>query len=501
MKRAFGFIKNLFFNKKLNDSVVYGYTAFVILYQLLYQVMPVRKVIYSLGLNAVSSLLAILGLGLFVWDLLSHRNFLKTKLSYVLIALIGVMGISALIRFDYGIVNNAKAIIWQVSQMLVIFPLFTRLNKSGMFKMIKLLFVSFSVFALPAVFVSFYQYFTRVHYTVSVDGGTIHQGFMEGRLFGVFGSMHFTTLILISMAAFAVYFGIKAKNKIFKVCYFFVAVLYFVYSTATGTRSIIIGVLCAVLPTTYFIAQKLLKDLRINKYLNVVIRCCVSIVSVVIMLVAFSVTGKVLEASNTAIYNAITESKIEVVPQQPTDEGEAQTPTQPQQTLPEQDTDIGRTDIDMENISNNRFTIWKEYIDIVFDKPISAVFGLSMGEYQKHITNEYSNKYIVQYIKEFHPSMYERGYIYDTHSAYVGALVMTGIAGVLLLFVFLILGLIRLLKALAKKQSGGLLTLLFVLVFILVTSFFDSDLFFRCTSTSVLFWLISGFAIKLAKDE
>jgi hypothetical protein len=41
-----------------------------------------------------------------------------------------------------------------------------------------------------------------------------------------------------------------------------------------------------------------------------------------------------------------------------------------------------------------------------------------------------------------------------------------------------------------------LLTLFGALVFILVTSFFDSDLFFRCSSTSVLFWMIAGFALK-----
>ena len=143
----------------------------------------------------------------------------------------------------------------------------------------------------------------------------------------------------------------------------------------------------------------------------------------------------------------------------------------------------------------------EEYLDIVFDKPISAVFGLSLGEYQKIITTEYSDKYIVQYIMNSHPSMFERGYIYDTHNAYVGALIMTGIAGILTLFVFLIMGLIQILKVLSKKQSTELLVFFAILVFILITSFFDSDLFFRCTSTSVLFWLISGFALKYCQEQ
>lgn len=500
MKAAFDTIKRWFLSKKLNDTVVYIYTLSVVLYQLFYQIMPIREVIHAFGLNAISSLLAVLGLGLFVWDLVTHRQFLKTKLSYVLIALIGVMGISALIRFEYGLVNNAKAIIWQVAQMLVIFPLFTRLSKAKLFSTLRLLLLTFSAAAVPAVFVSFYQYFMRIHYTVSVDGGTLHQGFMGGRLFGVFGSMHFTTLILITMAAFAVYFAVTAKKTLCRVGYILLAVLYFVYSTATGTRSVIVGTLCAVLLTSYFVVKKLVPATRMKQFLQVAMRCLAGVAAVVVVFFAFSGTAKVLEVSNAALYEVIA-AREEAEPPAGQTPSQQKPSVQKPQTEDPQDVELDRTDVDIENISNNRFAIWGEYLDIVFDKPISAVFGLSLGEYQKHITNEYADKYIVQYIKESHPSMFARGYIYDTHSAYIGALVMTGVAGVAVLFVFLILGLVKLLKALSARQDSGLLMLFAVLVFILVTSFFDSDLFFRCTSTSVLFWLIAGFALKSAKED
>lgn len=492
MKKFFGFVKNLFLNERLNDIVVYAYTVAVILYQLLYQIIPVRVVIHSLGLDVVSSLLAVIGLGLFLWDLLTRRIFLKTKLSYVLIALIVVMGISALIRVEYGIVNNIKAIIWQVAQMLVIFPMFLRLTKAKMFDLLKVLFISFSAFALPAIFVSFFQYYTRTHYLVSVGGGTLNQGFSQGRLYGVFGSMHFTTLILVSMAMLAILFGIKKNKKIIKISYFIVAALYLVYSAATGTRSIIIGILCSTVLVCYFVVKKLIGNVKINRCLGVFLSAGVSILATGIVLLCFVVTTKALTASNVAVYNVILKDQISTAPnEQDSDKRPSSLP----------DAEVERTDVDISNISNNRFTIWEEYLDIVFDKPISAVFGLSLGEYQKIITTEYSDKYIVQYIMNSHPSMFERGYIYDTHNAYVGALIMTGIAGILTLFVFLIMGLMQILKVLSKKQSTELLVLFAILVFILITSFFDSDLFFRCTSTSVLFWLISGFALKYCQEQ
>ncbi len=487
MKKAVKFVKDLFFSERLSDTLVYIYTVAVVLYQLLYQIIPVRQVIYFLGLDIVSSLLAVAGLGLFLWDLLARRVFLKRKIAWALIALIGIMGVSALARFNYGLVNNAKAIIWQVAQMLVIFPLFERLTKSKLLDMLKLIFFTFSVFAVPCVFVSLYQYYTRMHYIISVGDSTLNQGFSTGRLFGVFGSMHFTTLIFITLAMLAVYFGIKASKKWLRVLYFAVAVLYFVYSTATGTRSIIIGVLCAVLLVGYFVAKRLLKNVCADKKaLNVTLRCVASVVAVAVVFLCFMGTTKLLTVSNSLVYNAI----------------QSECPSTPGgDNKPGHSTELERDDVDLSNVSNNRFTIWGEYFDIVLDKPLSTVLGLSPGEYQNVIRQEYSDKFIVQYIKESHPSMYERGYIYDTHSAYVGALIMTGVAGVIALFVFLIIGFVKLLKALYKKQSAVLLTLFGVLVFILVTSFFDSDLFFRCSSTSVLFWMIAGFALKFCYED
>ena len=65
MKKTVKFVKDLFLSERLSDTLVYIYTAAVVLYQLLYQIIPVRQVIYFLGLDIVSSLLAVAGLGLF----------------------------------------------------------------------------------------------------------------------------------------------------------------------------------------------------------------------------------------------------------------------------------------------------------------------------------------------------------------------------------------------------------------------------------------------------
>ena len=97
--------------------------------------------------------------------------------------------------------------------------------------------------------------------------------------------------------------------------------------------------------------------------------------------------------------------------------------------------------------------------------------------------------------------MYSKELIYDTHNAYIGAFVMAGILGVILLMIFLVCGFVRTVRYIAnnKKVSLSVYTILAVVVLILAASFFESDLFFRCTSTSVIFWLVTGILLMVTE--
>ena len=104
----------------------------------------------------------------------------------------------------------------------------------------------------------------------------------------------------------------------------------------------------------------------------------------------------------------------------------------------------------------------------------------------------------VKYIKDNYPFMYEKDYIYDTHNAYVGALVMSGAVGVILLLVFIVIGFLKTVKYFrtTEKPSLAIYLMLALIVIMLSASFFEADLFFRCTSTSVIFWISAGLLVK-----
>ena len=115
-------LKKLANNKVINYLVV-TYSLFVVFYQTLYLIVPFRQLIANSGLSWLSPMLAVIGFGVFIWDILFDRIALKMKFCIPLIMLICVMGISSLLTIKYGITSNIKAIIWQIVQMLVLFPL------------------------------------------------------------------------------------------------------------------------------------------------------------------------------------------------------------------------------------------------------------------------------------------------------------------------------------------------------------------------------------------
>ncbi|MGI6280255.1 MAG: hypothetical protein ACOYJS_06835, partial [Acutalibacteraceae bacterium] len=77
----------------------------------------------------------------------------------------------------------------------------------------------------------------------------------------------------------------------------------------------------------------------------------------------------------------------------------------------------------------------------------------------------------------------------------------TGLLGLLLLMIFLVCGFVRSVRYILKsgKISSGVFITLAIILFILSSSFFDSDLFFKCTSTSVIFWLTTGILLKITE--
>lgn len=479
-------MQNLANNKRINRLIIiFSFT--VLIYQVLYLIIPFRQVLEYCRLGFVSPLLAVIGLGIFLWDVIFDRICLKDKNCYLLIALIGILCISSLFVIDYGLSANAKNIVWQIVQMLVIFPLYNRLPGDKWIESAKKLYIIVLIFFIPANIISIIQYFTITGYYVKLSTGTVRQGFMGGRLFGVFSSPHYAGLFMLVLVIVSIAFAVKTKSVWKRVAYITVAVICYIYSALTGTRSIILGTAATVFVVALAFLYKYFARKHNTK--SVLKHAVCILASIFIMLVSAATPMVISMASGKSlafIYNNCFDGDT-VNPDNPADG----------------DIVFERDDINTANISNHRFKIWSEYLNVTTDSIRSFLLGNSPGSYTEYVRQNYPDLFIVEYIKTYYPEMFKHNYIYDTHNAYLGAFVSSGAIGLAVLLAFLLFIFYKAVKHIykCKKVSVWTYALMAIWILILVSSFFDSDLFFKCNSTSVVFWFISGLLVKSVQEN
>ncbi len=476
MFKFYNSVRKKFADNRFINQAIIVYAFVVLTYQILHLIVPFRQTVELLHLDFFSSMLAVIGFGIFAYDTLIDRVYLRTKYSYFLIALIGLMLISTFINADYGLVQNAKVIIWQIIQMLVIFPLYKRVDKRTFFRSVKTYSLCVSVLFAITTIVSFIQYYGCINYLAPYDGGLLRQGFSEGRLFGLYGSPHFASVFMLVLAVLSVYYAITTKKVSARILNIVLGVLHFLYAVASGARSVIVGMAVALGVTAFlWVFNYFSSKRKLGSFVKSVVSFALAVCVMVVTAGVFTVADYGLKAPLHAIIGS---DNI--------DDDSAE------------EEQLDRTDISGENISNHRFEIWGNYFEATSARVDTLLFGMSPGSYMVYIRENFPDLFIVKYIRENYSYMFENNLIYDTHNAYFGAFATTGVIGLLVLLAFLAIGFVRVVQYVVKKSDHLRLTyvLLTLVVFILVASFFDSDVFFRCTSTSVIFWLITGLLLK-----
>lgn len=540
--------------KSAAHGATYCFVVLTIVYQLLLLCFPFAFLNNVLHLSVFSQILAIVGLLLFIFNIAINRNIVPRRYTFPLLALIVSLGLSSLLLFDFGVIGNAnessivangKSIIWQIDQMLVLFPFFASLDKRELASVAKRIFVIVSAVFIPCILISFYQYFFSIGYD-AIYGTAIgtRQGFQGGRLFGMMTGVFSAGLMSAVLSLVSVYFAFSSRSVFGKTAFSFVAICYFIYAVLSGTRSVFLALVVAVSLASFFL---LYRRSRKTPYAKVFYSLAGSLFCGV---VAFSLYGGVsllmgqipqwnadqkehtfsadVDDSHTVVLYDLSDHEISdseqkaVVVASYLDGSLMLSPVagsnapynldslatlrdDPRATFftlesNEDDSEIivTRPDTDASSeASNGRFQIWSDYLSVLFSSPKNLLFGLSPGCYMPKIYEDYSSDglYIVDYIKEHHPSMIKQGLIYDVHNGYLSAFVQGGLLACFFLAVFLwrLIGDAVRVFLRGHKTDFSLFCALCVLAFIMVAVFFDSDLFFRMTSTSVVFWAICGF--------
>ncbi|WP_172623317.1 O-antigen ligase family protein [Arabiibacter massiliensis] len=539
------------------NRVVFIYVVSMVFCRLLYLTFPFAFLLVEYRFNVVSEVLGAFGVLLLIVDLLTTRRCLEKRYSRWLVYIVITLTVSSLCLFRFGsavdagssIVANAKIILWQIDQMLVIFPFCASMQKPQIKKMTRILFWLVSIAFIPCLIVSLYQYGFSIGYD-AIYGPSFtatRQGFQGGRLFGLMMGAFAAGTMSMLLSAASIYFAVRAKMIGGKVLYSILGLIYALYAILSGTRSVFVALIAASFIFAFLLlsyrGRKKGKARYLVSAMTLSLAICLGVSCV------YLVAGNLLQMipeGNAAEQSASAKNKnnpddsssktfVLYDPSGGKDKSsypivasyldgklmlglvEGSNPPFDERSLdyfkgldgatfvnihdnPDYSSSLTtrRSDVgESAEASNGRIPIWRDYLTIATGSIGNALIGLSPGGYMPVIYSQYEseNLYIIDYIEENYPEMIEQGLIYDVHNGYLGILVQSGLIGFVLVFIFLYRLISDALRAYFHREAldASLLVMISALAFILVAVFFDSDLFFRMTSTSVVFWMLGGF--------
>ena len=417
------------------------------------------------GVNAaLYRSLLILGCLLALWWLFTCRHQLFSALSkprknmdfLFLAAFLAVLFIGALANASQ-LAENLYGILSFGFQLVLFYLMGRTLSESEWNRIVKYVVLFGSVIWDIACAGSLVQFFLNISYrtTYASDRGAVRQGIMDGRLFGLFSDPNFAafTSLLLLFGLWHIIREEKKKAGTFRlpiqIFAWFSIALNVCYIIMSNSRTVYLSVVGTILFYVLLVSYK--KGQEKDEPTAAVIRRLA--VRAVITLAVVAVSYVILLLSLRGVAEWISPDRNTAV-------------------------EMVRDDVNGENISNNRFTIWKAYLELYVEKPL---FGFSTrGALPYALTK---------------PDSYLAKTQYVTHNSYLSLLVETGAVGFCIMAAFMILVIIRSCKRIHDKKPVGGIYILFSswLVSILIFCLCFHDIFFTMNLETMLFLSSIGF--------
>lgn len=389
-------------------------------------------------------------------DLFTNRNCLKTGHNKVLLAFLAVLVLSCIVNIHYGFLGNVASVINACVEYLLFYTLYIRFGKEHFLKFFKKLFQVLIPIWFVCVVISIVQFITLQDYEYILEGVRRCQGFSSQRLFGVFIDPNYaavTSLVLI-LGAFYCY---RTSGKFARIFYIISAVSNYIYAILSLSRT---GDICLYVAT--FLLGFYLGRNRFKKF---VFSFAIGLASVIMVFLVSEITTtglKLLPKAYESVFHIEKED-------------------------PEEDViTLDRQDVESDNISNNRISIWSCYLNALKKH---MVLGLSPENALKHVKAEMPDSYVSQTN-------------YVVHNGYLKVLVSTGVIGAAIMLFFLALSAKDIASRVmaTKELEHEYIALLIILIILAIFGFFFNELFLIQNMTTILVWPILGYLTASRKD-
>ena len=411
--------------------------------------------------KVVAGGMTLLGILLATYNLVIKKVYLKIKTIEYLLLFFAFNIITSILVISYGYSTNIKNALIFYIYFLTVFPIFTGITREEGKKIYDYFFYTVTVLNTFGVLVSLIQFVLLKGYRVhDYKGLYIRQGFVESRLFGILASPNYLSLISLIVIIFLV-LKVCSFEKVYRYISIVAIVLNFIYIVLSGSRTAFI---CMMIAAVIYSIVMFYQKGNVKSLLKVAL-------AIVVVLFSYKAVNFTSEQ-----YLKFNKERLEVQDKK----------------LENKDNNLSleRTDTSEENISNNRFAIWKSTVSFVPKKPI---FGYSGGNWYEIGKKTNPDEYI---IKEH----------YLTHNGYLEILFYNGLAGFISMGIFVLLFFISMVKRIFRDKKEGLvnkdlLSIVMILMVILVSNLFLSSTFYGISLLGIILFLMAGYFYSIVSTD
>ena len=468
------------------NRIILCYVGLSLIVFVLFLIAPVVTFMAKTPLYHIKRYLGLVGGALLLVDVFTNRVLWRGPWCVLLYLVCALSAAASVLTIEYGIRTNLFMIAWTLIQMTLFYSCCYRTDRASMKRYLGRLFAIVMIIWTVACIVSIYQFLFKIKYVYVIDPrsddlSTARQGFMEKRLFGIFNPLNHAAYVSVMLFISGLYYLVRSRKAI-------PIILLVIGELATACHVILSGSRSAMVSLLFCSALFGFAIVKSRVPGHMAKRIVLAFGSAVICVVlAFGIyTGS--KSALSLLPSAISQSASS---------GQKSSKSGKNANKPKEDAEdiLERTDIE-DNVSNNRFRIWKDYLSL-YDE--IGLLGLSPGNYMSYIRDHNPDLYIVRYIRDNFPEKYEGGVIYHVHNGYLMAFVSSGILGAALAGVFLILCAIRALKHLFSRNriSAEVITCFCVVSAGCINAMFDSAVFFHDSAPTFIFWIALGALMKM----
>lgn len=378
---------------------------------------------FVFGKPVVSVLVAVtFGLGsiLMLERLVHWRVYIGMPYLIWLILFIVSFAISTIINMQYGFLENVKWIVWTSFQMLLLYARRTDESTDKYkreFGLISKIIIGYSFFAAIASIILLLIGYSKV-WIFEANGQRIIQGFIWGRLWGVYTDPNYGAVIGVISIILSLFF-LKKAVRVPRIIYIINIIFQFLYIVFSDSRT---GKVALIVSIAFYLYAILLKHRQnIKSIKKMILNISVTIFVCILILLGM----KAVRVSYNEVVSPLL-SHIRIM----------------NNSIEEEESEkIGREEDIKSDPSNRRFDIWESGMEILKTAPI---FGTGYVTFVPYAEQNVPDTYVLEN---------DHGVFSSMHNGFLNILVYQGLFGFLVFMIFTISVMLKILGGIWKLEG------------------------------------------------